>query len=95
MKIDERQLRTTNNNGLIGYRAKFHGENVIAIMKGKECWECLGYISTNKLIEMVNTGPYIDLDKLILAELNGKVSMSDVQGCLISYFMKRWEQIEK
>lgn len=31
----------------------------------------------------------------ILAELNGKVSMSDVQGCLVSYFMKRWEQIEK
>lgn len=31
----------------------------------------------------------------ILAELNGKVSMSDVQGCLVSYFMERWNQMEK
>ncbi|QGX45264.1 hypothetical protein [Streptococcus equinus] len=31
----------------------------------------------------------------ILAELSGKASESDVQGFLVSYFMKRWEQIEK
>lgn len=31
----------------------------------------------------------------LLAELNGKVSESDVQGCLVSYFMARWEKIEK
>lgn len=30
---DERQLRTTNNAGLVGYRAKYHGDRVIAIMK--------------------------------------------------------------
>ena len=63
---DERQIRTTNDRGLVGYRGRYHGENVIAIMKGKECQECLGYISPNKLLEMVNTGPYIDLDKLII-----------------------------
>ena len=34
---DERQLRTLNDKGLIGYRAKYKGKNVIAIMKGKEC----------------------------------------------------------
>ena len=62
---DERQLRTENDKGLVGYRAKYHGENVIAIMKGKECRECIGFIYPNKLVEMVNTGPYIDLDKLI------------------------------
>lgn len=62
---DERQLRTDNDKALLGYRARYHGENVIAIMKGKECRECLGYISPNKLIDMVNSGPYIDLDKLI------------------------------
>lgn len=62
---DERQLRTDNDKGLLGYRARINGENVIAIMKGKECRECLGYISPAKLIDMVNTGPYIDLEKLI------------------------------
>lgn len=62
---DERQIRTDNDKGLLGYRARINGENVIAIMKGKECRECLGYISPAKLIDMVNTGPYIDLEKLI------------------------------
>ena len=62
---DERQLRTTNDKGLLGYRARYQGRNVIAIMKGKECRECLGYVSPDDLQEMVNTGPYIDLDKII------------------------------
>lgn len=62
---DARQLRTDNDKALLGYRARINGENVIAIMKGKECRECLGYISLAKLIDMVNTGPYIDLEKLI------------------------------
>lgn len=62
---DERELRTTNNKGLLGYRAKYKGKNVIAIMKGKECHECIGYVFPEKLIEMVNTGPCIDLDKII------------------------------
>ena len=61
----ERQLRTDNDKALLGYRARINGENVIAIMKGKECRVCLGYISPAKLIDMVNTGPYIDLEKLI------------------------------
>lgn len=41
---DERQLRTSNNAGLVGYRAKYHGDRVIAIMKGNEDkpWQCLG-----------------------------------------------------
>lgn len=61
---DERQLRTTNNAGLLGYRAKYHGENVIAIMKGKECRECLGIVYPEQLKEMVQDGPYIELDKI-------------------------------
>ena len=65
MEKDNRQIRTSNNKGLVGYRAKYHGENVIAIKKGKVCRECLGYKSASNLIELVNTGPYIDLDKLI------------------------------
>ena len=62
---DERQLRTLNDKGLIGYRAKYKGKNVIAIMKGKECRECVGYIFPDKLADMVNNGPYIDLDRLL------------------------------
>lgn len=31
----------------------------------------------------------------VLAEMNGKINMADVEGCLVSYFMKRWEQISK
>ncbi len=64
---DDRQLRTTNNVGLLGYKAQFHGDRVIAIMKGNENkpWECLGIIYPEDLIEMVNTGPYIDLDKFV------------------------------
>lgn len=31
----------------------------------------------------------------VLAELNGRINMEDVEGCLAAYFMKRWEQIEK
>lgn len=65
MRVDERQLRTTNNKGLVGYRAKYHGKNVIAIMKGKECRECIGYVLLDALVEMVKTGPYIDLDKYL------------------------------
>jgi len=61
---DERQLRTTNDAGLLGYRGKYHGENVIAIMKGKECRECLGIIYPEQLLDMVNDGPYIELDKI-------------------------------
>ena len=62
---DGRQLRTLNDKGLIGYRAKYKGKNVIAIMKGKECRECVGYIFPDILVEMVNNGPCIDLDSLL------------------------------
>ena len=31
----------------------------------------------------------------VLAELNGRINMKVVEGCLVAYFMKRWEQIEK
>lgn len=31
----------------------------------------------------------------LLAELRSEVSVEDVQGCLVPYFMKRWEMIEK
>ena len=69
---DERQLRTLNDKGLIGYRAKYKGKNVIAIMimqvwelEWKECRECVGYIFPDILVEMVNNGPCIDLDGLL------------------------------
>lgn len=65
MTIDERQIRTTNGSGLVGYKAKYRGENVIAIMRGKECKECIGYIDPRDLQEQVNLGPYIYLDKII------------------------------
>lgn len=61
---DDRQLRTTNDRGLLGYRAKYKGKYVIAIMKGKECRECLGIIYPEQLQSMVECGPYIDLDKI-------------------------------
>ena len=63
---DERQLRTTNNAGLVGYRAKYHGDRVIAIMKGNEdkpC-QCLGIIRPEELSQMVSSGPCINLDNL-------------------------------
>lgn len=31
----------------------------------------------------------------VLAELNGSINMSEVEGCLVSYFCKRWKQICK
>lgn len=31
----------------------------------------------------------------LLAELRSEVSVEDVEGCLVPYFMKRWEMIEK
>lgn len=61
----ERQIRTENKKGLLGYRAKYKGKTVIAVMKGKECRECLGYITTEELIATINSGPYIELDKII------------------------------
>lgn len=64
MNYDERQLRTTNNHGLLGYRARYKGKNVIAVMKGKECRECIGIIYPEDLQSMVNSGPYIELDKI-------------------------------
>lgn len=66
MTKDDRQLRTTNNLGLLGYKAKYHGEKVIAIMKGKDCKECLGIIRPEQLQVMVDTGPYIDLDEVYM-----------------------------
>ncbi len=33
--------------------------------------------------------------KKVLAELGGKISVDDVEGCLTSYVQKLWEQIEK
>lgn len=65
LAIDERQIRTTYGSGLVGYKAKYRGENVIAIMKGKECRECIGFINPEDLQEQVKSGPYIDLDKII------------------------------
>ena len=61
---DERQLRTTNNLGLVG--AKYHGDRVIAIMKGNEDkpWQCLGIIRPEELSQMVSSGPCINLDNL-------------------------------
>ena len=63
---DERQLRTSNNAGLVGYRAKYHGERVIAIMKGNEDkpWQCLGIIRPEELSQMVSSVPCINLDNL-------------------------------
>ena len=66
MKRDERQLRTTNNQGLVGYKADYHGKRVIAIMKGHENkhWKCLGIIRPEDLIQLLNAGPCINLDKI-------------------------------
>ena len=66
MMRDERQLRTTNNAGLIGYRANYRGDRVIAIMKGNEdkSWQCLGIIRPEELSQMVSSGPCINLDNL-------------------------------
>ncbi len=64
MTKDDRQLRTTNNKGLVGYRANYQGDRVIAIMNGtqEQSWRCLGIIRPEELSEMVNSGPCINLD---------------------------------
>lgn len=67
MVKDDRQLRTTNDRGLLGYRAKKGGKDCIAVMKGKgqeltKDWKCLGVIYPEQLQEMVGSGPYINLD---------------------------------
>lgn len=64
MEKDKRQLRTTNSVGLIGYRGLFHGKRCIAIMKGKECRECLGIVYPEQLNAMVDSGPCINLDEI-------------------------------
>ena len=66
MTKDERQLRKTNNLELLGYWANYHGEKVIAIMKGKECKECLGIVYPEQLLKMMDTGPCINLDNIIM-----------------------------
>lgn len=62
MDVDNRQIRSTNNRGLFGYKAMYKGQKCIAIMKGKECKECLGIIYPEQLQRLVRTGPYIELD---------------------------------
>lgn len=64
MEKDPRQIRTTNNRGLIGYRAKWQGRECVAIMKGKECKECLGILYPENLLDILKSGPYIELDKI-------------------------------
>lgn len=66
MKRDERQIRTTNKQGLLGYRADYHGKRVLAIMKGTEgkSWQCLGTLSLDEFTQLLNTGPCIDLDDI-------------------------------
>lgn len=64
MTKDTRQLRTSNNAGLLGYRGRYRGENVIAIMKGKDCKKCLGILTLKQLNDMVKKGPYIELDEI-------------------------------
>lgn len=66
MSRDERQIRTTGNQVLVGYRANYHGNRVIAIMKGaeKNSWKCLDIIHPDELVQMLNTGPCINLDNL-------------------------------
>lgn len=63
---DDRQLRTNNNKGLVGYRAIYNGDRVIAIMNGtqEQSWSCLGILYLEELNKMVNTGPCINLDKI-------------------------------
>ena len=63
MTKDNRQIRTPNNKGLLGYRAKFQNQDGIAIMKGQDCKECLGFITVQQLQLAVESGPYIDLEK--------------------------------
>lgn len=67
MRKDARQLRTSNDRGLLGYRAKKGGKDCIAVMNGKgqeltEHWKCLGYIFLDELQKNVRSGPFIDLD---------------------------------
>ena len=63
MLKDNRQLRTTNNKGLIGYRAKLRGEYYIIVAKWKgPKLEIIGIISLKQFINMVRSGPYINLD---------------------------------
>lgn len=64
MVKDNRQIRTTYNQVLCGYKGMIHGEKYLAIMKDQSCTECLGYISVKQLLQAVETGPYIDLEKV-------------------------------
>ena len=48
---DERQIRTENKKGLLGYRAKYKGKTVIAVMKGKEFYPPLTEVNTAKTKE--------------------------------------------
>lgn len=68
MVISESQLRTTNNRqALIGYRADYRGERVIAIMKGNNpvSLECIGFIYPEELMKLVESGPCINIDNLL------------------------------
>ena len=63
--FDSSQIRTPVTRRLLGYVASKNGNKGIALMHhpNKENAECLGFISLSELVEIINTGPYVNLDK--------------------------------
>ena len=62
--LDSSQIRTPVTEKLIGYRAAKRGQRGIALIRisGNKPMECMGFICTTDLVEMLNTGPYIEID---------------------------------
>ena len=64
---DERQIRTPENNVLIGYIGDYRGARVLAIMEGTDerTWRCRDIINIHQLLKQLESGPSINLDNLI------------------------------
>ena len=66
MSYREYEIRTTNKKGLVCFKGMYKGERVIAIMKGKDCSRCIDYMTPDEFLKEINTGPYINIDNLII-----------------------------
>lgn len=69
MQYDECKVMTLDGKTTFGYRAKFHNKKGLAIMRGNNRSKCQGFLPKDMLLDSLNTGPYIDLDDMIIDSL--------------------------
>lgn len=58
----ETQVRVEFGKGLLGYKGILNGKKGLAIIKGQDINNMIGFISNEQLLEDISTGPYINYD---------------------------------